>query len=752
MDRRRFLRASAHMPLLMLLTGCGSGDDELLQEDNLVPVDQALDTSGEEVLHPGLDPEQLHSYTNHGTLDLQQLREEVNRPLQASVYLGDQPQVGVMVDFFDIDNHLLGTAFTDSNGLATVNGQKSRYFVLAQAHTSIGQLYGIKFINVLMNNSCVFVNILQTTLVQVINELLEKEINHNISISLANDYFQVPRHINILNIGHDDKNINQKKMYADYASSGLQLDLFVKNISDDMLRRLNDESIINNKYANHGLMGKHSPVIEDFLDIVQSNLEKAIPIPFVSDLAGYGFGKIVGMYFDFEKPDPFLEVTNRLANIDIKLTEIADLIKDLDFKSSTTKLSEKYNIFDNAITEKEKVDEFYKKNPSSSAINPHGAYYQSILEDISDKGSRGGYFTLMDASKLFFQCGNISDEGTGVVFKQADILKSSRFYSYNSYSLYKSLLEGFIGRHCQSIMVLGVSYIHKAYLIAEKRKIDQGLEKVELTPQEHEALKADLNLLIDLVKNTSQRIKDIMVEPLPDRFNIDHKNRLAWIGACNEITELSDIWPSGKEVTYYDQEVTETKCDGPKYNPCRLVTYYKGRKVMGRGDSNWHGPIVKNNMLNPDGPRSVSIEIFNQFNWRLPTAKEIEESFLKDARTIKKDVDVSATFNGFSKYSVDLDKDLMLFKDPSTGKDIFIGVDFRKAGGGIYGSNYLDMTHIDFKTTKVVASRKATTAYFSGREKNAITLFPVATLPVEVMNKYLPWEAIKDNSKRCALV
>lgn len=724
MDRRKFLALSTSSSLAALLTACGGGDDA---SASLPDSPSAVDPD-EVILYEGVDPSTLSNLPSTQAADIDFLLQPIQHPLKASVVLGSQPQAGVQVDFYDLGNQHLGSAVTDISGMAHLEGVQARRFVLAEAHTSLGKLHGIKFMSDLMIHPEVYVDILQSSIVATANQLIEQSLEHSVSTFIVSDYFGVPREINLLNVGHSYHLCDQREMFTDFLASGQSLHAFTQSISRDIVDHMYDLDYRNTKYSYSHLksfqsqsLTNSSELISNIIQITQTGLEEAISIPFVSSIAGYAFGRLMDEFFPITKINPFDEVRSRLNEIDAKLEQIKELINEKNYNDKKTLLASCFEDFYIAI------DLQYKAEKDTAGLTDYEDSYFKKLESLTSQIYTDKY---TKANYIFFGCPPYQPESS--ILDAAFAVINRKFYSYTSQQQYKALLEYYIGMQAQAFLVLAGAYIYEEFKKPEnQRNLSQLQRKLERLRKDFE--------------NISKKVESISTPDLPDRLNIDHKNKLAWVGGCKNIEELKDLWPSDKSITYRIYSHSEVICaPGNGAANCRNVDFYDFTKHQGLGEKDWHGPVLSRHVVY-QGSKSMISELFNMkgFSWRIPSLEDVKKSFLDDAVKQNGDIFEYAMNNGFSEYSTFQKKTVSAFFNADKNKFLDIPVRFRKAGGGVFtGDPYLDFTMISFSNFRVVDSRKATTAYNHGADTNVLTCFPVSSVTDAFLDTHLPWRIL----------
>ena len=725
MERRKFLNFGAGSALTVLLSACGGGNGSSSDADAPTDLDET-DTSV--VVEPALDPATLSSVPAPINIDLAALLEVVDAPLRASVVLGEAAQVGVSVSFYDAAKNFLGSAMTDADGIAEIQ-QSARRAVFAEAQTAAGKIYGLHYYNGLESDPEISIDILQTIIANVILEIAGKPNSYNIGSYVLQDYFRIPNDVNLLNIGHSYELLDQRLMEVDRKKSGLSIEKYSEKITNDITKNINDDShyniSFNQKYdstsqTTQSISLQRNEIANEIVKSAKTLITKSIPIPFVSDLAGYAFGKFV----DWIDPNPgaanpFATIYASLAAIENKINSLASRTEEIALTQDINNMMMNFSAFSNLMTDFDRLNE---KN-NADRLN----LYKKALIDLGSDIAGGPRDKTLIAHRMFVGC--IEFERSAVIDQLTEVIKKKKFYSRTSENKYKSHLEFYLAKQAMAHIFLGASYIIRAKEYGETTS----------------SVQAKLERLSDDFEKIILSIEELAVPTLPDRINIDHENKLAWVGICQSLYELKDLWPSDKEVIY--KRKGSLSCAGSR---CRVPVFTS--RVQGAGMNDWSGINVQSNM---QGTRNYSYtinqETLNFGNWRAPTLSEVRKSFYDESSRLKLKVDVFAASNGFSSFTNNSHYELKAFNNPVTGGLACIPVDFRQAGGTFFtGEKYLDLSTVNFENMEIIKSVKATTAYDWGQKINVYAFLPTMTTDSYILEKYLPWlhvAAVRNKNK-----
>ena len=729
MERRKFLNFGAGSALTALLSACGGGGGNGSSSDADAPTElDETDTSV--VVEPALDPTTLSSVPAPINIDLAALLEVVDAPLRASVVLGEAAQVGVSVSFYDAAKNLLGSAVTDADGIAEIQ-QSARRAVFAEAQTAAGKLYGLHYYNGLESDPEIAIDILQTIIANVILEIAGKPNSYNVGSYVLQDYFRVPNDLNLLNIGHNYELLDQRLMDIDRKKSGLSIEKYSKEISNDIIENINDDNYFNLKFnskynsssqATQSISLQRNEIANEIIKSAKTLIVKSIPVPFASDLAGYAFGKFV----DWIDPNPgvvnpFETIYASLAAIENKINSLTNRTEEIALTQSINNTMMNFSAFSNLTTELDRLNE---KN-NADRLN----LYKKALIDLGSDIPGGPRDKTLIAHRMFVGCGEF--ERSAVIDQLTEVIKKKKFYSRTSENKYKSYLEFYLAKQAMAHIFLGASYIIRAKEYGETTS----------------SVQAKLERLSDDFEKIILSIEELAVPTLPDRINIDHENKLAWVGICQSLYELKDLWPSDREVTY-KKPSGRINCAG---GSCRVeeITY---SKVQGAGMNDWSGLNVQSNMQGTRNySHAINQETLNFGNWRTPTLSEVKKSFYDESSRLKLKVDVFAASNGFSSFTNNSYYELKAFNNPATGRLACIPVDFRQAGGTFFvREKYLDLSSVNFENMEIIKSIKATSAYDWGQKRNVYAFLPTMTTASYILEKYLPWlhvAAVRNSNK-----
>lgn len=704
MERRKFINFGMGAAVTTLVAACGGGSDH---RDDEVDVDTSV------VLEPGVDPASLRSIPSPVDMDMAYLQQAIAATLRASVALGSVKQAGIAVDFYDASHQLLASAVTDIDGIAEADVQ-ARRLVFAQARTAEGVLRGIHFYSGLELVPEVGIDILQTVFSDVMLRLVQDRNHYNIGMYVLQDYFRVPHDTNMLDIGHQFDLIDQRLVYADFQKSGLGLESYSRNLVNDIIDNINNDGYSNVKFNSHQGLGlqKRNELIQLVMDQVKNAITGAIPNPIVSKLVGFAFGK----FFDWinpnpSEPDPFDTIYAELLIIEDKINSLIDKANEVALTTALRDTMANFNDFSVVMRDMVLLEEEQKKKVDGNRRD----LYASGLLALSAEPSNGAPTSrakILQARDMFVGC---QGQRESSVMKHLLDVVQKPFYSRASEVKYRNYLEFYISYQAIAHLLLGASYIMRGQ--REGTPAQEISAKLVTLKNDFDYIASDISLLD--------------VPSLPDRINIDHANKVAWVGTCGSIAELRHLWPASKKVTYKRVIDTHQICINGE---CKTHWEYEFTPWQGEGLEGWAGPDIKRHML---GSKSVTQEAFDFGSWRIPSLDEIRNSFYDEASRTRTKVDVYAKSAGFSAFSES--QEIPAFNGPGSGLAL-VPARFRKAGGTILSRDeYLDLTTVDFSNNKIVGSAKATTIYDYGERRNVLTLLPVMTVSDALLDKYLPW-------------
>ena len=707
MDRRSFLSLGSLPIASALLAACGGGSSS----------DADLD---EIIYDEGVDPATLSSVPDEFSVDTGFLLEQTAATVSASVVLGSEGVPGVEVNFYDAVGHLIGTAVTDKAGFVETD-IPARRLVVAQARTPHGELLGMRLYSGLELMPVLHVDILQTVFVKVITNMVGR---YNVSMYVLQDYFRVPHNMNVLNIGHDEPLLNQKLVHAEWLQTGSFLENYTENLAADIIDHIDDDSYANLRFNSRladdslqtpGLQFTEEDIVRKAGGFAVDLIAKAIPLPFAAPILKFGFDQFLGKRYPGE-PDPFIEVRKRLQDIEAKLETIEKLIKEMHWREARERIASHFSVFVNVF---KTLKDLGETDPDQ---NQSGTYlfekYETDLLALTDDGVAEN--NLHTAKRLFF--GQEEFRSASGIDKLISVIQSNKFYSGNSEELFRNYLAYFSYYQGLGYTLLACSYIVR---------IKNGKEPEEKAKSYLEYLNREL-------AKTNEAILAVDVAPLPERVNIDHANKVAWIGSCGLIKTIEEFWPSDRwKCLEMIQRFDDDICI---------------RGAYGEGLSGWKGPNVARQMARKDAYVSNAILEFG--DWRSPSEQEFRLSFFDKAKSSSKKVNVYAAENGFSCFSRLANMELMAFSDypANTGKSqrlSKIPTRYRRAGsagrdGAYY---YLDCTGFDLETNKSgsndVRYRYNQFSRVTPPRYDPYIFFPACSVDDGKMARYLPWLTVQ---------
>ena len=712
MQRRTFLSFGSTPIFAGLLAACGgSGEDASVGPDDV----------------PGVDPAKLSSVPDTISIDLALLQEEVGGRVRASVAVGAQAQASVPVNFYDAAGNFLGSAVTDDEGTVETDFP-ARRLVVAEAHTPHGVLLGMRFYSGLELMPVLYVDILQSVFVKVISHMTGR---YNVSMYVLQDYFRVPSSINVLNIGHDEPLLNQTLAHSEWSTSRKPLGQYIDELAADIIDNVDDDSHFNVRFnsqvADDGLLGADLLSVDrDFVKEAASTavdmIATAIPFPFVSPLLSFAFGQFASSIFP-SGPDPFVEVRERLRKIEARLETIETLITETNWKTARREIARQFSVFVNVNEDLSKLQAAKKRHPDDDQSNSFEfrAYKAGLLElTASGFAARNN---LRNATRELFGEGEHTDGGA--IDYLLEVIRKKKFYSRTSEELYRHYLAYFISYQALGYLLFASSIIVRAQEEGESE------DQVRRTLQ---SIQAELKEVVD-------RVVAHDVEPLPERINIDHAQKVAWMGSCGLIKNLRYFWPSNRQ---------ECGILSPGYpSTCQDFGY-------GYGQEGWAGP--KPNIIFNQSAEAILQETRNFGVWRNPSKAEFEKSFFTEARYAGKKIDSYAAENGFSCFSSAAKMELKAFSNfPSkrgTGESYEddlaqIPTQYRRAGyAGDNGAYYyLDCTRFDLRTN-ASHSRNVRNNYFNVTPRSLYAFFPVCSVGDAKLRSHLPWLHVAEVRKK----
>lgn len=705
MKRRHFLSAASASSVALLLSACGSGDDDTRLEP---PQDE------ETIVSEGVDPASLSSLPEPQHLPLEWLLEPLSEPLQAAVWIGNAPQPDVPVAFYDVQGQLLGQARTDAQGIAHAQGT-ARRLVVAQAQTAYGAIEGMHIFSGYSIEPSIQVDPLQTLVLAVTVELADAGQAYNVGRYALHDYFKLPHDVNILALGPHYHLLNQERLCDEWRASGLTLAAYINSLKNDVLTHLDDDSYANTRFSTpptrkaNLAIGWDTDTAAEAAKLARDLIANAIPIPFVSILVGFGLDQLIGLIPRDKGENPFASITDQLVIIQSKINQMDDQIKEQGLRIAMTAMMEHFSEF-RAVTED------MRKLLVSEQATDRGELYQANLiklSALSQPGIPSSRDKLLSAHEKWIGC---NEQQRSSVLNELLTVVKKRYYSKVLEDKYRSYIAFYMVHQSNAHLLLACSEIARGR--AEGKSIKDVGSALRRIAEDFQGIVTS-TLALD-------------VAPMPERLNIDATNKLAWLGVTGQVRELADLWPEGKNASYFDH-FEMPYC--PDSSTCKPVSIYKN--VPGRGLTNWQGPKPQPHMVH-SAEQAVSLETFRYLPWRNASKDEIKHLFFDEASKTKQKIDVYASENGFSAIGKD-GHTINAFVD-HLGQPASISFRYRKAGGGVFsGPEYLDMSCVALANYSFVDSRKASTAYQAGERQNSMAFFPVANLTDDQLKKHVPW-------------
>lgn len=709
MQRRNFLSLGAAPALSALLASCGGSGDDF--ED---PVD-----TDDGIEEPGVDPDTLSSLPEPIEIDWAYLVEDVSTPIEALVMLGSNPANDILVNFYSLNGDFLGSAYTDHNGLA-VSEIPAKRVVVAEAFTPDGRMLGMRFYADFEFRPSIEVNVLQTIVVDVLERIAGQENHYNVGFYVLHDYFQVPHNTNFFDLDHDHPLIDQRLVYEEWKSSSKSLENYIHLISSDIINHIDDSYYSNTRFntlsKTKATLSSNST--EDIINDIGTMAIELIGVefPLLSPLLQFGFNRFMGGVFP-SGPDPLLEIQTQLQELQDSINGISNQIK---IDKLDQELKDMNRLFDTFYNTRDAFQSLL------SSVTKDGDFsqtrfkiYEKYIEELSTISLYSPRADLLTASRLFF---GDSPYNNGVIDAVLQVI-SKKFHSESSEAEYKNYLAHFLSQQAMCHLFLALSYI----IVGSKQ-----IEKGETTEAQ---IKEKVNTVLEDFSKIFERVKKFDVPALPDRINIDVENKLVWVGACHPIHEMADLWPPSEEAKY-------TQVNYP----------YDIYKVQGKGRDDWKGPKIKDHMLRGsscaqqnycDTDYDLSQDAYDFTTWRAPHRDELRLSFVNAAKKSKDDIKVYAATQGFSGFSKRIGKKLNVFHNYNKKTFAVAAGEYRRAGGGVYGSKYIDYAYVDFNDYEVCKSRDARTAkntgYNNGRFFDSVVMFPVGDISEKKLNEYVPW-------------
>lgn len=611
MQRRKLLLA-ALTPFVSTLFACGGDDHDSSAQDDIVPADMP-DSPRTVPDEPGVDPAGLSPLPDPIDIPVAYLTEVVARHCEAWVLLGDVPQAQVAVRFFDYEGRALGTGVTDAEGRCTLHGAVPRY-VRVEADTPAGSLRAYGLTDGTHIENTITVNLFQTLLLNVAARL---QAPFNVVHYAVRDYFAMGDAL-LEDLPADSPVLSQVLMAEDWRASGQPLATYLDALAAELVRHIDVDNHTDQRFQRGDAAGARQAPQESPDDVLPMDHIKelvafaidlmgdAIPAPFASALFKFFVGTGWKELSKSDK-DKFGELNKRIQEVLSGIRETLEAQKQSDVLAHMLKLAARFDDFVNYHnTVRDLQVQLDAGQRSEKDFDDRMAEEQARLVE------RNSGAQLTAAARHFFGCDNY--DGLSVIQSVITLIKLKKFYGQPSQNLFLRYLAYFALQE-------SVAYMHWVAAVGSVARA-KGQSEARVS--------ADLALLHNQLKKIEAMIETVRVPLLPARVAIDWAHKLAWVGTCNDWTDVRDFFTADTVLyEYYDNKTKKTV------------------KITGYGIDSY--PLMRK----PKDPKAKSNGVpeetilFGQ--WQLPTVAQVKASFYDDAKKSGKRIDQWAVGEGMSQ-------------------------------------------------------------------------------------------------------
>ncbi|QEA13100.1 hypothetical protein [Comamonas flocculans] len=611
--RRTLLRGALLGAVASVATACGGGSDGQEGGDSL---------SDPRALQP-LDPEIGHDEDGYqhqqGRHTLPPVQPRSNELLaqpteglsfRVRVAMGAELLASAPVRVLDIHGAQVDEGSTDADGVYA-SAQTGRRFLLAEARTAEGLLYGLEYNGGVKINPVIDVNLAGTLLYKVFQRL---SVDTSQVEFVINDFLGLEYSTNLSDIDPFDTGLDQEALRQQARDSGLRVADYLDRLADAVVRMLDAEEGDEALAPTPALQGQAlvrkatsaCPPPPDFGPWAQE-----IPIEVGRELAEFwsAAGKaVLGMAFakamaltgtDFLEPglnfildralptdDPVQKALAtmqvELSRIASKVDEIASMVSMAEHKRALDRVIGVFTEFNALI---ELIQERRRRHVGATTAEQDQLYKDYVLEQ--SRRLIVLYPRLMEAHQLFVGLGPVGNDG--VLYRWCTVFRKKKYYTAVVEKQYNDLLDWYAlwnARIC--------NYLFDAYATVQQLGGQRDADQVALMREQLQRQ----TLAIERLR--PQRL-------LSAKLFIDVQFQLAWVGGCNQPARLPEMVP---EDVWYPRDVPW----GPR-------DFKLGRLMRVQYDA----PCVDSASALADA--SITDALVQAFEWRLPTKKNMDDSF-----------------------------------------------------------------------------------------------------------------------------
>ncbi|MPS30148.1 MAG: hypothetical protein E2576_18495 [Alcaligenaceae bacterium] len=709
-DRRTILNRGMAGTLLALLAACGGsgGADPAGQPDG----------DAEDYRHAtGIDTLPASS-----PLDLDALAQPTDaQSFGVRVMLGGLPQAGVRVQVLDVRGALVDEGLADAQGCFQ-STRIGRRFLMAVAQTPQGELYGFEYNHETKTDPVIDVNLVPTLAFRLSERL--KLASPNAIDFVVKEFLGLDYSVLLSDLEARGAAIDQDRLRQEAVASGLGLQGYLDATVETIVRAIDqgfppagetasasarrtwplaepevscddvpeyDDGVDENIPPDLAeLIRKHwSRPAKALLAFALKKAASAMGFPIIGDVGNL----ILGALFPARNP-----VLDAVAALDSQIKGLARSIEELlrrqaqaEFNRTFDAVRTAFNTFDSTKTLIDETNAFYKKTGTPIDDNYRLTMTTQCLALFLRESA------LIEAHNQFVGLGSFAS--AGVLNRWMPVGQGEKFYTAAIQQQYIDLLDWYQARNA-----LAYGYLIDAY--DAYARLTGGAVNTSRIQQLKERLE----------RQTAN------VEKLRPRYLYSQKqfldvgNRLTWVGRCNQADSFLDLIPADVKTT-------------PGWHPGRLDV----ARMMRHEQAD---PCESRGV--PTGNASLGPDLIAAFAWRLPTKKNLEDSF---ANPIKQKYGKTFNLKTFA-YDFQLSRAASFFlPDSDTPAEALLSSGLKSIRVKISRGYYVRHFEGDVFAFQSLSARKQIIDK-RGKDKHSgppLYFFPVATVTPDQLNAFLPW-------------
>ncbi|RZS84938.1 hypothetical protein [Pigmentiphaga kullae] len=648
------------------------------------------------------------------------------------VMLGGLPQAGVRIQVLDVRGALVDEGTADAQGFFR-SARIGRRFLMAVAQTPQGELYGFEYNHETKTDPVVDVNLVPTLAFRLSERL--KLSSPNAIDFVVKEFLGLDYSVLLSDLEARGAAIDQDRLRQEAAASGLGLQGYLDATVEKIVRAIDqgfppaiDTAPLPVRKTSF-LAAAHDqdascddvPEYDDGVDEnIPSDLARLIrehwstaakaliAFAFKKAASASGFpiiGDVGNLILDalFPARNPVMDA---VAALDSQIKGLARSIEELlrrqaqaEFNRTFDAVRSAFNTFDGTKTLIDETNAFYTKTGIPIDDNYRLTMTTQCLALFLRESA------LIEAHNQFVGLGSFAS--AGVLNRWMPVGQGEKFYTAAIQQQYIDLLDWYQARNA-----LAYGYLIDAY--DAYAKLTGGAVNTSRIQQLKERL-----------ERQTANVEKLRPKYLYSQKQfIDVGNRLTWVGRCNKAESFLDLIPADVKTT-------------PGWNPGRLDL----AKMMRHEQTD---PCESRGV--PTGNASLGPDLIAAYPWRLPTRKNLEDSF---AEPIKQKYGKKFNLKTFA-YDFQLSRSVSFFlPDSDTPAEALLSSGLKSIRVKIARGYYVRHFEGDVFAFQDLSARKQTIDK-RGKDKYSgppLYFFPVATVTLEQLNALLPW-AVYDKAIR----